>query len=56
MRKTAREGNWAQSTFAKTSGNVTRDSEKNSPIADQQDFSVTIPETLAGRISVQVPF
>ena len=45
-------GTWVEFTFAKTSGTVTRDREKNwFPV-----FPVTIPETIAGRISAPVPF
>ena len=47
-------GNWADLTFPKTSGTVTRDWEK---IVQQIGaVPVTIPETIAGRISVPVPF
>jgi len=34
-----REGDWAESTFAKTSGTVTGDMEKNWPIADRHVLS-----------------
>ena len=40
---------------AKTSGTVTRDREKNWPIADQH-VPVTIPETTVAHISAPVPF
>ena len=43
----------AQLTFAKTSGTVKRDREKNWPIGMSP---VTIPETTEGRISTHVPF
>ena len=50
-----REGNWAQLTFAKTSGTVIRDME-NVGQSYTGVSPVTIPETTAGRISVHVPF
>ena len=34
IRQFRKRGNWAEFTFAKTSGTVTRDREKNWPIAD----------------------
>jgi len=34
-----KEGNWGELTFAKTSGTVTRDNEKNWPIVDQRVHS-----------------
>ena len=50
-----KEGNWTELTLAKTSGTVTRDREKIGQwLIDAS--SVTIPETIAGRISAQVPF
>ena len=50
-------GNWVEFTFAKTSGTVTRDREKNWPIADQRvPSNYPIPETIAGRISAPFPF
>ena len=49
-----KEGNWVELTFAKTCGTVTRDREKNWPIADR--YLVTIPETIVGCISAPVPF
>ena len=49
-----KEGNWVEFTFAKTCGTVTRDREKNWPIADR--YLVTIPETIVGCISAPVPF
>ena len=50
-----REGNWTEFTFAKTFGTVTRDREK---IGQQLTVSSPkiIPETIARRISVPVPF
>ena len=49
-----KEGNQVELTFAKTCGTVTRDREKNQPIADR--YLVTIPETIVGCISAPVPF
>ena len=49
-----KEGNWVELTFAKTCGTVTRDREKNWPIADR--YLVTMPETIVGCISAPVPF
>ena len=49
-----KEGNWVELTCAKNCGTVTRDREKNWPIADQ--CLVAIPETIVGCISAPVPF
>ena len=46
-----RDGNWAELTFAKTSGTVTTDSQKLTGASP-----VTIPESIAWRISVRIPF
>ena len=49
-----REGDWAELTFAKTSGMLLRTG-KNWPIADRRVPS-NDPDTIAGRISASVPF
>ena len=55
MQDSPEVGNWAEFTFAKASGSVTKDREKQWPIAEQR-FPVTIQETIAERISSPVLF
>ena len=49
-----RERDWAELTFAKTSGNVTINKEKNGQQLTGAS-PITIPETIAGQISAPVP-
>ena len=46
------KGNWVESIFEKTSGTVTRDGKKKIGQWLTSPFPVTIPETVAGRISI----
>ena len=47
--------NWAELTFAKTSGMVTRERDKKDQSVNRAS-PVTIPEIIAGRISAPVSF
>ena len=49
-----REGNWAELTFTKTCGTATRDMKTIGQKLSGAS-TVTIPETIAGRISAPVP-
>ena len=46
-----REGNWAELTFAKSSGTISRTGQQLTGASP-----VTLPETIAGRIQAPVPF
>ena len=46
-----REGNWAELTFAKSSGTISRTGQQLTGASP-----VTLPETIAGRIYAPVPF
>ena len=46
-----REGNWAELTFAKSSGTISRTGQQLTGAS-----AVTLPETIAGRIQAPVPF
>ena len=50
------EGNWDELTFTKTTGTFTRDWQTKRPELTCAASPVTIPETIAGRISVPVSF